>query len=234
VRVFAEQRLYRVSAAVARALIAWADGFPVELLESVPSPMQVLRLQANGCRCVSLLQDDDLVVETPTSPHTDALSFALHDLCHLDKFVDPRHHTGQVGFFACLHAAIGSARWHAFERELDDAFRADLHHVAADMNGSAVFLFAALKMKLKMAVRRRHAAASGVPPLDQGPLTPEEARAYEPRLDELLCLLGFDSSITSAARRVSAKRDDPRSALRLLAHFEEVGSRFRVCGPKYD
>src|SRR5690349_9153572 len=30
-RFMAEQRLHRVSTAVARALLAWADGFPVEL-----------------------------------------------------------------------------------------------------------------------------------------------------------------------------------------------------------
>jgi hypothetical protein len=165
---------------------------------------------------------------------TDALAFALHDLCHLDKFIDPRHHLGQVGFFASLQTAIASPRWPALERDMDDAFRADLHHVAADMNGSAVFLFAALKMKLKMAVRRRHAAVKGLTPPAQGSLSPDEARAYEPRLDELLCLLSFDSSTSDAARRVSAKRDDPRSALRLLAHFEAVGSRYSARGPKYD
>src|SRR5262249_11520214 len=58
VRIFAEQRLCRLSTAVARALVAWADGFPVILLERVPSAAEVLYWQATGRRCVSLLAED--------------------------------------------------------------------------------------------------------------------------------------------------------------------------------
>jgi hypothetical protein len=91
------------------------------------------------------------------------------------------------------------------------------------MNGSAVFLFAAMKMKLKMAVRRRAARERGVDPPDHGPLTTEELCAYDDALDELLGLLRLGPTIADAARRTSAKRDDPRAALRLLAHFESLG-----------
>jgi len=175
----AEQRLYRVSTSVARALVAWGDGFPAVLLASVPLPDYVLELQAQGRRCVSLLPHG-----VSPSPHSDALAFALHDLCHLDKFVDPSHHLGQVGFFASLHSSSKRTAWGRFEGEFDETFRRDWHHVGADMNGSAVFLFAALKMKLKMAVRR---AVSRHPP-SHGPLTPVETRAYEGALDHLLGL----------------------------------------------
>jgi hypothetical protein len=218
VRFFAEQRVHRVPISVARALVACGDGFPVEVLTSVPVASHVLELQARGARCVSLLPDG-----APTSPHADSLAFALHDLCHLDKFVDPEHHIGQVGFFARLYEATALPRWHRFEASLDEAFRRDWRHVAADMNGSAVFLFAALKMKLKMAVRRRAARARGVDPPDHGPLTTEESRAYDEVLDELLGLLQLGPSIADAARATSAKRDDPRAALRLLEHFENLG-----------
>src|SRR5262249_30151481 len=156
-RFVASQRLHRVPTSVARALVLWGEGFPVELLTSVPSAEHVLALQSRGARCVSLLPEG-----VSTSPHADVLSFALHDLCHLDKFADACHHVGQVGFFARLHAITTSSMWGHFERNLDEAFRRDWRHVAADMNGSAVFLFAALKMKLKMAVRRRVALEQGV------------------------------------------------------------------------
>ena len=218
-RFVAEQRLYRIPTAVARALIAWGDGFPVELLTSVPSAGHVLELQARGVRCVSLLADG-----ASTSPHADALAFALHDLRHLDKFVDSDHHVGQVGFFSLLHAATIHPAWAIFEGSLDEGFRRDWHHVAADMNGSSVFLFAALKMKLKMAVRRRAALDRGVEPPAQGPLTTEELDAYDERLSELLGLLDFDSGVKAAARTASARRDDPRAALRLLRHFEARGA----------
>jgi len=222
-----------VSAAVARALVACGDGFPVELLTAVPTARHVLELQARGARCVSLLPDG-----AATSPHADAFAFAVHDLCHLDKYVDPQHHFGQVGFFACLHEATSGARWQSFETSLDEAFRHDWHHVAADMNGSAVFLFAALKMKLKMAVRRRSARDRRVDPPDHGPLTTEESRAYDDVLDELLGLLRLGPPIADAARATSAKRDDPRAALRLLAHFESLGHgvlrETSARGPRFD
>jgi hypothetical protein len=92
------------------------------------------------------------------------------------------------------------------------------------MNGSAVFLFAALKMKLKMAVRRWSARERNVDPPDHGPLTTEESGAYDDVLDELLSLLHVHrAELRDAARATSAKRDDPRAALRLLGHFEMHG-----------
>jgi hypothetical protein len=218
IRFLAEHRLHRIPVEVARALIAWGDGFPVEALATVPPALQVLALQAEGRRCVSLLPDD-----VPTAPHADALDFATHDLCHLDKFIDPRHHLGQVGFFSCLHAAVTGPLFLPFEDRFDETFREDWRHVAADMNGSAVFLFAALKMKLKMAVRRLCARQNGNRlRIDQGQLTPEETVAYEDHLDDLLTVLGLQS-IAVAARATSAKRDDPRAAAQLLRYFEDLG-----------
>jgi hypothetical protein len=198
--------------------LAWSDGFPVELLESVPSASQVLALQARGARCVSLLPEG-----ANTAPHSDALAFALHDLCHLDKFIDPAHHFGQIGFFDRLHAAATCPAFREFEAGFDAAFQRDLEHVAADMNGSAVFLFAALKMKLKMAVRRRLAVERGRDPPEGGSLDAEEARAYDGYLGELLRLLDLEKEVATASRAVSAKRDDPRAAWVLLSYFERVG-----------
>jgi hypothetical protein len=218
VRFIAEQRIHRLPTTVARALLAWSDGFPVELLTHVPPAAAVLALQAEGRRCVSLLPDG-----AETRPHDDALAFIVHDLCHLDKFIDAEHHRGQVGFFVCLHRAVVCGRWAEFESKFDPAFTCDWQHVAADMNGSAVFLFAALKMKLKMAVRRRVAAAEGRRPDQGGQLTPSEARAYGHFQENLLDLLRLRGVIAEAARRSSARRDDPVAACTLLRHFEEMG-----------
>ena len=58
VRLFASQRIWRVEHAVARGLVAWADGArDVDLLFEVPSAREVLALQARGRRCVSLLAE---------------------------------------------------------------------------------------------------------------------------------------------------------------------------------
>jgi hypothetical protein len=218
VRFIAEERLHRVSTAVVRALVLWADGFPVELLTDIPTPGYVLALQSRGRRCVSLLPPG-----TDTRPHDGPFAFTVHDLCHLEKFADSEHHNGQVGFFASFEQAVHDARWGPFEALFDPSFTADWQHVAADMNGSAVFLFAALKMKLKMAVRRRVAFLQGGRPDLGGQLTPAEASAYAEHLETLLVLLRLHGDVAEAARRTSARRDDPTAAWTLLQHFERVG-----------
>ena len=218
VRFIAERRIHRISTSVARALLAWAEGFFVELRTDVPPATRVLALQARGRRCVSLLPDG-----ADTGPHDGVLAFAIHDLCHLDKFIDAEHHRGQVGFFACLHQAVEGRSWGAFEATFDATFSRDWQHVAADMNGSSVFLFSALKMKLKMAVRRRLGADEHRCPDPCGPLTPVELNAYNRSLEEMLALLSLHGDVAEAARRTSARRDAPADARRLLAHFEEVG-----------
>ena len=219
VRLFAEQRLLRVPEVVARGLIAWARGErPVDLLRTVPPARAVLARQARGRRCVSLLDDG-----VDTAPHEDGLAFALHDLCHLEKFVAEEHHRGQVGFFARVERAIDTPAWRAFEAGFDDAWATDRDYVVSDMNGSAIFLFSALKMKLKMAVRRRHARDAGLPAPAGGPLAPSEARAFDDALEVLLDLLALRGEVRDAAVAVSAKHDAPDAAVRLLRHFEAAG-----------
>ncbi len=229
VRLFAEHRLHRIEAGVARGLVAIAEGErDIDVLTYVPRPAEVLSLQARGRRCVSLLEDG-----SSTKPHESPLAFALHDLCHLEKFVDPEHHQGQVGFFARLDAATKSAAWSSFDGELDDLWRSEFEHVACDMNGSVVFLVAALKMKLKMAVRRKLGSAfarsrdgdhsTQAPGRHSGPLDARELRAYDEALETLLDLLAMNGSVRDAARRISTKRDARDAALEIQVYFSTLG-----------
>ncbi len=212
-RLVAEWRLRKVERVVAASLVAWADGArDVDLLDRVPTAEEVLALQARGRRCVSLLDD-----VTRTAPHADGLAFCLHDLCHLEKFVDPEHHRAQVGFFASLERAMRTEAWRGLVRGFDDAWARDLEHVAADMNGSPIFLFAALKMKLKMAVRRRVGGAC------TGPLDAREALAFGEALDAMIDALAIDAALEDDARAVSTRRDAHDAAVRLCDHFERVG-----------
>jgi hypothetical protein len=162
-RLVAERRLWRVPEAAARALTGWLDGArPAVRLTHAPSPRAVLALAARGRRPVSLLDG------------ADGLAFALHDLCHLEKFAEPAHHQAQVGLFALLDGAVDGPAWAALESNLDDTWRAHRDHVLADMNGSAVYLFVVLRARLLEAcVRarvpaeprvRQFAAALGVAP----------------------------------------------------------------------
>ena len=217
-RTFAERRVRGVPEDVVRGLFAWDRGErPVDLLSEVPAARQVLALQARGRRCVGLL--DDAAARAHGDPrHPDGLTFALHDLCHLEKFVAPEHHAGQVGFFRIVERALDAPPMVALERELDDTWRADRDYVIADMNGSAVFLFAALKMKLAMAVRRR--------------LQSDDPAAAAPAIDVLLDALCLPDDVREAARAVSRRRDRPAAARRLLAHFEAAAPECDLHRPR--
>jgi hypothetical protein len=200
-QTFAERRVRGVPEAVVRGLFAWDRGErPVDLLFEVPAARRLLALQARGRRCVCLVEDAAALAHGDPR-HPDGLSFALHDLCHLEKFVAPEHHEGQVGFFRLVERALATPAMTALDGELDDGWRADRDYVIADMNGSAVFLFAALKMKLKLAVGRRLAR-------------------FEPALEVLIGAMGLPDDVREAARAVSPRRDRPADARRLLDHFE--------------
>src|SRR5262245_63477074 len=84
-RTFAERRVRGVPEDVVRGLFAWDRGErPVDLLFEVPPARHLLALQAGGRRCVCLLEDAAAGAHGDPR-HPDGLSFALHDLCHMEK-----------------------------------------------------------------------------------------------------------------------------------------------------
>jgi hypothetical protein len=221
-RVFATRRVRAVGEAVHRGLLAWARGErPADLRHRILAPEEVLHHQARGRRCVSLL-DDATALAHGDPRHPDGLSFALHDLCHLEKFAAPEHHRGQIGFFRSVARALGCPALRELERSFDSRWCADRDYVVADMNGSAVFLFSVLKMRMNMAVRRRLAVARGLPAPTRGPLDADEHAAVQPALTTLCHALGLPPDVQAAALSVSTRRDHPALAQRLLAHFEQA------------
>jgi hypothetical protein len=150
------------------------------------------------------------------------LGFAVHDLCHLEKFADPAHHVGQVGFFAALERAAGDPAWAAVEAGLDARYADERDHVVADMNGSPVFLFVVLRNKVKLAVRRQVAAARGAP-CGRGSLDTEEARTYAEATAVLLSALGLAGDVRAAADALTSKHDEGGVASTLAAWFEARG-----------
>jgi hypothetical protein len=167
---------------------------------------------------VSLLPD-----AVSPEPHASGLDFLIHDLCHLDKFVDPEHHEEQVGFFSTLERLYREPKFRALEEKLDQAFIDDCERLAADVNGSAVYLFALLKMKLKMAARRRYARTAGVPVRTSGPLDAAERAVFDELEDVLYDCLGLDAELRPAARATSARRDDNEAASLVANEFGRRG-----------
>jgi hypothetical protein len=200
-QTFAERRVRGVPEPVVRGLFAWDRGErPVDLVFEIPSARGLLARQARGRRCVCLIEDAAALAHGDPR-HPDGLTFALHDLCHMEKFVAPEHHAGQVGFFRAAERALDAPAMAALDRGLDDTWRAERDYVIADMNGSAIFLFAALKTRLKMAVRRR-------------------GQDVGLAVEVLLRSMDLPDDVRDAARAVSPRRDRPTEARRLLDHFE--------------
>lgn len=221
VRLLTGHRIKGVCEDAARGIAAWSRGLEIVVFDRVPVPLEVLRLQALGARCVSLLADG-----VPTAPHADALMFLLHDLCHIGKFADPRYYREQVGFFATFAGVVGGAGWQALEAELDADWISARDQVLCDMNGSSLFLFAAFKMKLKMAARRSVAQANGRPPVLYGPLDASEKATYRELLGRALALLGLEGKdLLAAALATSARRDCPQAAALISEYFRGIGSR---------
>ena len=232
VRLLAERELRGLPRAVGSAVVAWAHGErPVDLLFTIPTPRDVLALQARGRRCVSLLEEAPPPVK---KRDTDAgLAFAVHDLCHLEKFMDPTHHDGQVGFFAALDRAMADARWADLERGFDAAWAESRDHVLADMNGSPAFLFVVLKSSIKLALRRRIARDRGEAQERRGPLDDDEARAYDAASEVYYELLDLPPSLRDAGRLLASRRDHDAEAAKLIEHFQAQGreARLRPCAP---
>jgi hypothetical protein len=213
VRLFAEHRLYKIGELESRALVGWAEGTRSAVLLDREAPVEeIVGLQAAGMRCVSLL-DTDL---------ERGVEFALHDLRHLEKLFDPQHHRAQIGFFRLLARVIGSEPWCAFDRELDEEWIAGRDYALADMNGSPIFLFAVLKMKLKMAVRRKLARDRGEAPPARGALDADEIEAFRATFERYLEVLGVPEQLRWPARMISARGNSGRAAEVFVESMERL------------
>ncbi len=229
--LFATRDLYRLPRTVSEALVAWAAGRRrVDLLFTLPSPREVLAMQARGRRCVSLLED----AAVPAGPIAGlprregayglgGLAFAVHDLCHLEKFAASEHHREQVGFFAALEEALEDAAWRGMEAGFDATWEHDRDHVLADMNGACAFLYVVLRNKVKLAVRRRVGRERGEP-CRSGALDEGEARAYAEAVEALVAALGLTGEAREAARGMASRHEAEVMGDVLRAWFEARGA----------
>jgi hypothetical protein len=118
---------------VPQALAQWLRGaWPLILREDIPKPLEVLRMQARGCRAVTVLTEYPRLRQ-PVLNKPDAFAFFLHDLEHAYKFFhSPALHAGQCAFFAVLEEAFDRG---VFAPYFGDAgFTGKFHYLMSDMN----------------------------------------------------------------------------------------------------
>lgn len=131
---------------VNRAVLNWAMGeWPFQLLHRVPSPMEVLRMQALGTRVITLFYAEQDLSSYHEAMLTymsgskiaakDAFEFLVHDITHMEHFMHSDSHREQVGFMnAMLRLGNGSPR--KFFRELfpgDKTLWLELEYLVSDM-----------------------------------------------------------------------------------------------------
>jgi hypothetical protein len=118
---------------VPKALLQWLRGACTLMLrEDIPKPLEVLRMQARGCRAVTVFSEYPRLCQ-PVLNKPDAFAFFLHDLEHAYKFFhSPALHAGQCAFFAMLEDACDRG---VFTPYFGDAeFTGKFHYLMSDMN----------------------------------------------------------------------------------------------------
>jgi hypothetical protein len=99
--LFKEYNLKGVKRYVNESMVHWALGLrPYELMTYIPTPDQVHQMMVEGRRCVTAFIDvinlSTIFKDNyPPFIERDALSFTLHDVKHMEQFVDTRN-GGQV------------------------------------------------------------------------------------------------------------------------------------------
>ncbi len=118
--------LRKVSLRVNRSLIAWSEGrYGLQFTTRIPTPYEVLEMQTQGQRIVSLPQKST----NGKTPY----EFVIHDLEHADRFFhDPILQAQQVDFFKRLKTSMDAGRFKSFLRDAE--FEKKFNYLISDMN----------------------------------------------------------------------------------------------------
>lgn len=139
---FENYRLKKLPEGVSRVLHLWDRGeVHLELVDSAITPLQMLDLQAQGRRVVTISRSallQGLIVDG----QRDALEFLLHDLVHADLFFKENHEE-QVAFFSQIKSHLESKTYESYLR--DPLFQKDFEYVISDMNSCRIHLESCLK-----------------------------------------------------------------------------------------
>lgn len=140
---------------VGQSLCAWSSGrYDLRLLTDIPSPGDVLSMQAQGQRCISMLLEKDQICHF-VEEGRDVLGFIIHDLIHADHFfADPIKAHAQIFFCQKLLTVRGLPQIETMLKA-DPLFRNEFHYLMSDMNSVPLHLLKTLKAILLGFYKRR-------------------------------------------------------------------------------
>ena len=126
-------RLFKIPPSIPKALQGWLVGhWPLHLLTRIPSPKEVLSMQTQGLRPVTVIHDFPRALR-PILTKRNAFDFLCHDLEHAAKFCSDRtQFQTQVAFFRRLEVLMDAP---FFKRLLGDpVFHEKMDYLISDMN----------------------------------------------------------------------------------------------------
>lgn len=137
--------LKAVPESINRTMINWFTGvWNIEMLEHIPTPRELLRLQVKNARCMTLITDPEQI-DSMVMNNRDPLSFMLHDLMHADQFFSQDESLkGQLGFYKLINDIYDQPAL-KYCLVQDANFRKEFEYVASDMNAYVIHLFKCLK-----------------------------------------------------------------------------------------
>lgn len=136
---------YGIPVSINRALSRWfEDAYPLQLWTDVPTPEQLLKIQTNGLRGVTVFEDEKYL-STMINPLRDPFEFILHDLEHADRFfLEPDNNLGQIGFFKKLYQFWQNPELRKLYAQ-DKVFQHEFDYLMADMNSYSVHMMQYMK-----------------------------------------------------------------------------------------
>ncbi|XGC79776.1 hypothetical protein ACES2L_10585 [Bdellovibrio bacteriovorus] len=140
---------------VQQSLLSWQSGkYVLNLTIGIPTPEEVLFMQAQGKRCISMLIQKDQILNF-VEEGRDVLGFIVHDLIHADHFfADAEKALAQIGFSKKL---IEVHAYPEIQKMLleDKVFEKEFHYLMSDMNSVPLHLLKTLKAILLGHFKRR-------------------------------------------------------------------------------
>ena len=163
--VFASVQLYQMPLYVNEVMVHWLQGnyTPLVLLHRIPTPLEVLHQQSNGDRAITLFLCEVGLSSLHVSPlaymsgekvhKKDALDFLVHDISHMNLFLNRDTYEEQVGFFSAMESL---RPYHYFVRQcgMDEDMWSQLQYCFSDMNCWVTHLIKYLRAKWLAAEHR--------------------------------------------------------------------------------
>ncbi|HWU41776.1 MAG TPA: hypothetical protein VN132_00020, partial [Bdellovibrio sp.] len=194
---FCSRSVRSIPFSVSRSLCEWQNGFyPLTLMTHVPTATEVMILQTEGRRCVSLLIEKD-EIQNFVLEGRDVLGFLVHDLIHADHFFHNRENALRQIHFAQKMSIISQQPYIETMLARDSQFRTDFQYLMSDMNSVPLHLLKSLKAILLGYYKRRDGLSA------QETLSSPSEKEFVLFFDELLATWSFSTEALLAARRLN-------------------------------